>query len=136
MGLSADELMVDIVALEKYRDPDYYFEAWEVPDGVDPVSRARNLIHLFNKKPYAWLSLPWFVWKWWKRRKDPKWTGENWIKSGAHCSEVSLVALIKNGNATDLKCDSTDPQEVYDFVKTIPGAKQVEIWTGANWRKP
>jgi hypothetical protein len=128
-GLSADYVMVNVVDLADYRKDGVYFEVWDIPDNVDPDERNGKLLKRFNQEWYGHVSLPWFVYRWWKRLTNPKWTGKNWATGGSFCSEVSYVALVYNNNTIqDADANTIDPCEIGDFIAQIPGAKCTEVW--------
>ena len=125
-GLSADELMVNIVDIDRYRDPNIYaFRIYELPDKIDPKLYTQKFIEKYNQVNYGWFDLLWFIprklfGKFWKliRFKNP-------IDMGQFCSEISNRWLLEAGYATDLIPNDTHPNELELRVIEL-GGKLIE----------
>lgn len=131
LGLSADELLINIVDFGTYRtDPNCVYRIYEIPDVVGPEVWVRKIIHDNNQKVYPHFELLWFIYDWAKDKIIPhNKKDENWINYSVFCSELTVKALQHAGYSGWFKgydANSITPAELETLVAAIPGAKIIE----------
>lgn len=131
LALSADEIMTNIVDVNRYRDSSSYnLRIYEIPDVVPTESWLRPTIKENNQRIYPHLELVWFVYQWFKDQifpDDP--TEQNWLDYSNFCSELTAETLQKAGYSGWIKgfdANSLSPTELETLVATIPKAKLIE----------
>jgi len=128
LGLSADELIVDIVDVNDYRNDNANFIMYEVPDLLPKCFWLPKLLQ-YNKKRYPYLELLWFVYRWFRRLFNPSWKGVNFFNTGGvFCSELTMIALELSGHVLEGDPNSLGPDDVETIIKSIDGVKVVGVW--------
>lgn len=130
-GLSADELLVCLVDVNRYRvNPKVAYRIYELPNVVDQSIWVKRLIDEANEKIYPHFELVYFIWKWLKGlvvTEDP--TDKNWIDYSYFCSELTAHAMQAAGFSGWIKgidANSISPTELENYVATLPGVKLIE----------
>lgn len=129
LGLSADEILVCMVDLNRYRTPDCVFRVYELPEIITPSNWVPVIVKQTNEQIYPHLELLWFVWRWAMRNIIPWWTGKNWFQYGTTCSELLVKTLRLSGYGQyfkDIDENSIDPIEVENILINIPGVVLTE----------
>lgn len=131
LGLSADEVMINIISVDSYRkNMDYNLRIYEIPDVIDISIWSKKIIEENNQKIYPHLELVWFLLEWARNKfvyDDPK--DRNWIDYSKFCSELTAEALKSAGYSGWLKGydpNSLTPAELETLVSKIPHCKLIE----------
>ena len=129
--LSADEVLINVVDVNRYRKPGYVFRIYEIPDIIPSEQWVPKVNALYNQRVYPHFELLWFMYRWLRRLVNPQWTGKNWFSYSEFCSELTILALREAGYAQyfeNVDANATDAIELENIVREIPGAKMIEYW--------
>ena len=131
LGLSADELLISIVDVNRYRnDPDSILRIYEIPDAILPEVWIRKVVTENNQKVYPHAELFWFIYEWAKNQvfpDDPN--DKNWLDYSVFCSELTVKALQAGGYSGWFKGfdpNSITPAELEGLVIKIPHCILIE----------
>jgi hypothetical protein len=131
LGLSADEVLISIIDVNRYRrNLNYNLRIYEVPDVVLPSIWIQRTIEENNQKIYPHLELIWFIIEWARNKilpDDPN--DKNWIDYSKFCSELTAETLKAAGYSGWIKgydSNSLTPTELESLVKAIPHCKLIE----------
>lgn len=130
-GLSADEILINVVDINRYRNSGYVFRIYEIPDRIDPIEWIPKLTDKYNQKVYPHFELLWFVYRWFRRLFNKNWTGNNWFSYSEFCSELTILAMKLAGYEEEVKNlnpNTTDAIELESIVKNIKSSELIEIW--------
>lgn len=129
-AMSADEVMSNIIDVDRYRKKGYILRVYELPDRIDKKIWVKKTIERQNQVFYPWFELLWFSWRWFRRLFDSSWTGKNWINVGRpFCSEGTITTCREAGYAPEFRGinkNTTDAIELENIIINIDGAKMVE----------
>jgi hypothetical protein len=130
LGLSADEILVNLVDVSKYKNGDYNYRMYFIPDVIDKRIWIKKLIEECNQKIYGHFELIYFIYQWAKDLvipDDPN--DKNWIDYSYFCSEIVALTLKHGGFSGWIKGldpNSVVPTEMEKYVKTIPKCSLIE----------
>lgn len=131
LGLSADEVMINIITVDSYRkNKDYNIRIYEINDALPMSFWVPKIIEMSNQKIYPHLELAWFLLEWGRNKlmhDDPH--DRNWIDYSQFCSELTMNTLKMAGYSgwfKDFDANSTTPTELETLVKAIPYCKLIE----------
>jgi hypothetical protein len=129
LALSADDFIVDIVDVDKYRNSECVLRVYEVPERIPMDSWIKAFIASYNQRNYGWFDLAWFMWRWVRRLFNKNWNGKNPINMGTFCSELVYHALVAAGYYEELKAynaNSVDATEIENIIVEWEGVKLIE----------
>ena len=131
LGLSADEVTISIIDVDRYRkDSDYVLRIYEIPDVIPHETWVKFILDTANEKIYPHLELVWFVYQFFKDQilpDDP--SDKNWLDYSYFCSELTVETLKSGGYSGWFKGfdpNSMSPAVVENLVSSIPHAKLIE----------
>ena len=114
LALSADEVMVNIVPVNKYRTGNHTLRIYRLPD---EFNRWQNLaIKKYHKKIYPHFELLWFIYRWVRRKINPTWKGTNPINYSSQCAELTIETIKLAGYDIFLDSNSSDAMELEAWV--------------------
>jgi hypothetical protein len=129
LALSADDFIVDIVDVDKYRNSECVLRIYEVPERIPMESWIKEFVAKYNQQNYGWFDLGWFIWRWFRRLFNKQWNGKNPIDMGTFCSELVYHALVAAGYGEELKhlnANSVDAQDMENVIVLWPEVKLIE----------
>jgi len=134
IAMSADDILSNLVNVDRYRNnpkKSMRLYAVPIPEGFNKENRTDAVIKRQNQKIYPHLELIWFVYRWIRRKINPKWQGKNWFSYSYFCSEGVGYDFKNNGFESfykNIDLNTFDATELENLQLTIPGMKLVELW--------
>jgi len=129
LALSADEVLVNIVDANRYKNHDIYsLRIYELSPRIPKEIWVKQLVGKYNQKVYPHFELAWFIYRRIRRIFNPKWTGKNWFSYSQFCSELTVRALRLAGYHREMggvPANETDGIELENIIRKIDGVKLV-----------